>query len=250
MRKPHSSVGKLSSYCVMTTLSAGRLHFGATKFFSHSAIDKQEASCPSSEYSFGRKIKLGLGELCLLLPIMENGIKANCSQCQSWFLYCFTEVVNSSSFDTDNSVFFASLVPLLVSMLCSNKINCGCSTWAWRLSKWYMAAILSCVTLYVVTVIMSEANVLFNLCFFFREPTWQIFAQSCCFMEISLKSQQAISRNVSSSCSTTFWFTVRESPGKKINFWTTIAATTTACQRRRNKKAWGNILTDRLVERI
>lgn len=55
--------------------------------------------------------------------------------------------------------------------------------------------------------------------FFFREPTWQIFAQSCCFVEISLKSQQAISRSVSSSCLTTFWFTARESPGEKGNFY-------------------------------
>lgn len=80
-------------------------------------------------------------------------------------------------------------------------------------------AIFSCVTP-VVPVIIPIANVLFNVCFFFREPTWQISAQSCCFMEISLKSQQAISRNASFSCLTTFWFTVRGNPGEKCNLWT------------------------------
>lgn len=40
-------------------------------------------------------------------------------------------------------------------------------------------------------------------------------------MEISLKSQPATSRNVSSSSSTTFWFTARGSPGEKGSFRTT-----------------------------
>lgn len=92
----------------------------------------------------------------------------------------------------------------------------------------------------IIIIIMYNNNVsVANECsscsliiFFFREPTWQIFAQSCSFMEISLKFQPATSRNVSSSCSTTFWFTVKGNPGEKGNFQ---APATTGLRRTREK---------------
>lgn len=96
------------------------------------------------------------------------------------------------------------------------------------LIPWYNSKVLS--TFNVVTVHMSVAN--YFLIFFFRAPTWQISAQSCCFMEISLKSQQAISRNASSSCSTTSWFTVRGSPGEEGDRYPTTLKRLQACQRK------------------
>ncbi len=56
-------------------------------------------------------------------------------------------------------------------------------------------------------------------------------------MDISLKSQRATSRNVSSSCSTTFWFTVRGSPGERGHFLDNCTvATTTAYQWRQGEQ--------------
>lgn len=48
-------------------------------------------------------LEMGGGQLYLLLPIIDDGMKTNNS-----VSYCFTEVMNSSSFDTDNSVFLAT----------------------------------------------------------------------------------------------------------------------------------------------
>lgn len=55
-------------------------------------------------------------------------------------------------------------------------------------------------------------------CFSFlliREQTWQISAQSCCFMEICWKSRQETFRNASFFSSTTFWSTAKGSPGER-----------------------------------
>ena len=91
----------------------------------------------------GRRLEPGGGQLCLLLPVIDQGMITNCSQCQRWISYCLAEVVNSSSFDTNDDVFFAT--PEFrerVSTLRSNRINS--STWPWRLWNWQMVPCMIC----------------------------------------------------------------------------------------------------------